>query len=98
MHWPEVTDWVLKPTNVAGRGVTPMALSRPTVALAPLLLAPLPQELEPIVAALNRLLQQVAQLLAREQRFLADAAHAEWHRPGNTHEKEIIMEIWGRRF
>src|SRR3990167_2530633 len=27
------------------------------------------------VAALNRLLQQVAQLLAREQRFLADAAH-----------------------
>jgi two-component system sensor histidine kinase QseC len=43
--------------------------------LAPLLLAPLPRELEPMVAALNRLLLQIAQLLAREQRFLADAAH-----------------------
>ena len=43
--------------------------------LAPLLLAPLPQELEPMVAALNRLLLQVTQLLERERRLLADAAH-----------------------
>ncbi len=43
--------------------------------LAPLTLAPLPQELEPMVAALNRLLQQVTGLLEREKRFLADAAH-----------------------
>ncbi|HHJ4328595.1 TPA: ATP-binding protein, partial [Klebsiella pneumoniae] len=43
--------------------------------LAPLLLAPLPQELEPVVASLNRLLQQVNQLLEREKRFIADAAH-----------------------
>ncbi len=43
--------------------------------LAPLTLAPLPQELEPMVAALNRLLLQVTQLLERERRFLADAAH-----------------------
>ncbi len=43
--------------------------------LAPLTLAPLPQELEPMVAALNRLLLQVNQLLEREKRFLADAAH-----------------------
>jgi len=43
--------------------------------LAPLTLAPLPQELEPMVAALNRLLQQVTTLLEREKRFLADAAH-----------------------
>lgn len=43
--------------------------------LAPLLLAPLPRELEPVVAALNRLLMQVAQLLEREQRLLAAAAH-----------------------
>lgn len=43
--------------------------------LAPLTLAPLPQELEPMVAALNRLLLQVTSLLEREKRFLADAAH-----------------------
>lgn len=43
--------------------------------LAPLLLAPLPQELEPVAASLNRLLQQVNQLLEREKRFIADAAH-----------------------
>ena len=43
--------------------------------LAPLLLAPLPKELEPVVAALNRLLQQVTSVLEREKRFLADAAH-----------------------
>ncbi|MCM2331354.1 MAG: ATP-binding protein [Pseudomonas sagittaria] len=43
--------------------------------LSPLTLAPLPQELEPMVAALNRLLLQVTGLLEREKRFLADAAH-----------------------
>ncbi|MCF7201636.1 ATP-binding protein [Pseudomonas oligotrophica] len=43
--------------------------------LAPLLLAPLPRELEPVAASLNRLLQQVNQLLEREKRFIADAAH-----------------------
>jgi two-component system sensor histidine kinase QseC len=43
--------------------------------LAPLTIAPLPQELEPMVAALNRLLLQVTSLLEREKRFLADAAH-----------------------
>ena len=43
--------------------------------LAPLLLAPLPHELEPVAASLNRLLQQVNQLVEREKRFIADAAH-----------------------
>ncbi|MGV6477407.1 ATP-binding protein [Azotobacter vinelandii] len=43
--------------------------------LAPLLLAPLPRELEPVVAALNRLLLQVTQLLERERQLLAAAAH-----------------------
>lgn len=43
--------------------------------LAPLLLAPLPRELEPMVASLNRLLLQVTELLEREKRFLAYAAH-----------------------
>ncbi len=43
--------------------------------LTPLLLAPLPQELEPVMAALNRLLLQVNQLLERERQLLAAAAH-----------------------
>lgn len=43
--------------------------------LAPLLLAPLPRELEPVAASLNRLLQQLNQLVEREKRFIADAAH-----------------------
>ncbi|MDO9624347.1 MAG: ATP-binding protein [Pseudomonas sp.] len=43
--------------------------------LAPLLLSPLPSELEPMGAALNRLLLQVNQLLNQEKRFIADAAH-----------------------
>jgi len=43
--------------------------------LSPLLLEPLPRELEPMAASLNRLLLQVRHLLEREKRFLADAAH-----------------------
>lgn len=43
--------------------------------LEPLSLAPLPTELEPMHAALNRLLSQVQELLQRERRFIADAAH-----------------------
>jgi two-component system, OmpR family, sensor histidine kinase QseC len=43
--------------------------------LAPLVFPPLPTELEPMAAALNRLLMQVNQLLDQEKRFIADAAH-----------------------
>lgn len=43
--------------------------------LSPLLISPLPRELEPIAASLNRLLLQVRRLLEREKQFLADAAH-----------------------
>lgn len=43
--------------------------------LEPLVIAGLPQELEPMAAALNRLLQQLNTLLEREKSFLADAAH-----------------------
>jgi two-component system, OmpR family, sensor histidine kinase QseC len=43
--------------------------------LQPLLLQDLPMELEPMQAALNRLLEQLNELVAREQRFIADAAH-----------------------
>ncbi|WP_417777938.1 ATP-binding protein [Stutzerimonas xanthomarina] len=64
-----------------GWGLRPLAhmaqllKSRDPDNLAPLLLAPLPQELEPVAASLNRLLQQVNQLVEREKRFIADAAH-----------------------
>lgn len=37
--------------------------------------APLPSELEPMQAALNRLLGQIQEVLSRERRFIADAAH-----------------------
>lgn len=43
--------------------------------LDPLLFRPLPTELEPMAAALNRLLLQVKQLISQEKRFIADAAH-----------------------
>ena len=43
--------------------------------LSPLEVGDVPQELEPMVASLNRLLLQVTTLLERERRFLAYAAH-----------------------
>ena len=64
-----------------GWGLRPLARmalllkSRAPDNLAPLLLAPLPRELEPVAASLNRLLLQVNQLVEREKRFIADAAH-----------------------
>lgn len=43
--------------------------------LKPLSLHPLPQELDTISGALNRLLERLRQLRVREKRFIADAAH-----------------------
>lgn len=63
--------WGLKPlANLAAtlRGRHPGSLE-------PLQLAPLPSELEPMQAALNRLLGQIQEVLSRERRFIADAAH-----------------------
>lgn len=57
------------------RQMVAMIRSRDPERLTPLSLAPLPSELEPVVAALNRLLAQVDHVLEREKRFLADAAH-----------------------
>jgi len=39
------------------------------------MLQDLPQELERMQAAFNRLLEQLNELVARERRFIADAAH-----------------------
>jgi len=66
---------------VIGWGFTPlraMAQSirgRTAETLQPLHLKPLPSDLEPMQTALNRLLVQVDELLERERRFIADAAH-----------------------
>lgn len=43
--------------------------------LEPLQLTPLPTELEPMQAALNRVLAQIREVMGRERRFIADAAH-----------------------
>ena len=63
-----------------GSGLKPLELARlirlrEPNSLQPIVLSDLPQELEPVQAALNRMLEQLHQLLAREQRFIADAAH-----------------------
>lgn len=64
-----------------GWGLRPLANLAATLrarhphSLEPLQLSPLPNELEPMQAALNRVLSQVQDLLGRERRFIADAAH-----------------------
>lgn len=63
--------WGLQPLQNMARVIR----ARHPDALEPLQLVPLPRELEPMQAALNRLLSQVETLLQREHRFIADAAH-----------------------
>lgn len=63
--------WGLKP--LADMAATLRA--RHSGSLEPLQLTPLPSELEPMQAALNRMLAQIQELLGRERRFIADAAH-----------------------
>jgi two-component system sensor histidine kinase QseC len=63
--------WGLQPLRAMAQSIR----GRDTDTLKPLHLSPLPQDLEPMQTALNRLLQQIDNLLARERRFIADAAH-----------------------
>jgi two-component system sensor histidine kinase QseC len=63
--------WGLKP--LANMAATLRA--RHSGSLEPLQLMPLPTELEPMQAALNRMLVQIREVLERERRFIADAAH-----------------------
>ncbi|WP_114417664.1 ATP-binding protein [Marinospirillum perlucidum] len=64
-----------------GRGLKPLHQlaqllhERDPQSLEPLQLKPLPRELETIQKAINLLMQQLRELLAREKRFIADAAH-----------------------
>ncbi|WP_448649700.1 ATP-binding protein [Pseudomonas fluorescens] len=63
--------WGLKPL----RAMVLSIRGRKTDILQPLHLKPLPSDLEPMQTALNRLLVQMDDLLERERRFIADAAH-----------------------
>ncbi|MGY4532082.1 two-component system sensor histidine kinase QseC [Pseudomonas sp. TE3786] len=63
--------WGLKPLQ----NMAQVIRARHAESLEPLLLTPLPRELEPMQAALNRLLSQIGHLLQRERRFIGDAAH-----------------------
>ena len=63
--------WGLRPLQRMAESIK----GRAPDSLAPLVFGPLPHELEPMGAAINRLLLQVNQLLDQEKRFIADAAH-----------------------
>lgn len=82
--WPNVVGSLLLAAMVwlaIGWGLRPLANMAETLrerhsgSLEPLQLVPLPSELEPMQAALNRMLAQIQEVLGRERRFIADAAH-----------------------
>ena len=63
--------WGLLPLQNMARVIR----SRHAESLAPLQIVPLPKELEPMQASINRLLAQIELMLQRERRFIGDAAH-----------------------
>ncbi|MDH0335591.1 ATP-binding protein [Metapseudomonas otitidis] len=67
----QLLGWGLRPLQRLARQLR----ARPVDSLEPLARGPLPPELEPVRSALDRLLQQLRNLLERERRFIADAAH-----------------------
>ncbi|MNJ34465.1 Sensor protein QseC [compost metagenome] len=82
--WPNVLGSLILAAMVwlaIGWGLRPLANMASTLrarhsgSLEPLQLPPLPSELEPMQAALNRMLAQIQEVLGRERRFIADAAH-----------------------
>ncbi|MFW9078424.1 ATP-binding protein [Pseudomonas sp. P2757] len=82
--WPNMIGSLLLAAMIwlaIGWGLKPLANMAATLrarhsgSLEPLQLTPLPSELEPMQAALNRMLAQIQEVLGRERRFIADAAH-----------------------
>jgi two-component system sensor histidine kinase QseC len=63
--------WGLKPLQ----NMAQVIRARHAESLEPLQLMPLPKELEPMQAAINRLLSQIEHAMQRERRFIGDAAH-----------------------
>ncbi|MEB0045929.1 MULTISPECIES: ATP-binding protein [unclassified Pseudomonas] len=70
MVWLAI-GWGLKPLE----DLAATLRARHSGSLEPLHMAPLPSELEPMQAALNQMLAQIQEVLGRERRFIADAAH-----------------------
>ncbi|MDD2050644.1 ATP-binding protein [Pseudomonas putida] len=82
--WPNVLGSLILAALVwlaIGWGLKPLADMAATLrarhagSLEPLQMMPLPTELEPMQSALNRMLAQIEDVLGRERRFIADAAH-----------------------
>ncbi|WP_460136205.1 sensor histidine kinase [Pseudomonas sp. S1_E04] len=82
--WPNVLGSLILASMVwlaIGWGLKPLAdmaatlRARHSGSLEPMQLTPLPTELEPMQAALNRMLAQIQEMVGRERRFIADAAH-----------------------
>jgi two-component system sensor histidine kinase QseC len=82
--WPNILGSLLLAAMIwlaIGLGLKPLVnmaatlRARPPGSLEPLQLTPLPTELEPMQAALNRMLAQIQEVMGRERRFIADAAH-----------------------
>lgn len=65
------TGWGLRPLSRLAAAIH----QRDPHNLQPLVMHPLPRELDTIVGALNRLLERIRHLRVREKRFIADAAH-----------------------
>lgn len=82
--WPNILGSLLLAAMIwlaIGWGLKPLVNMAATLrarkpgSLEPLQLTPLPTELEPMQAALNRMLAQIQEVMGRERRFIADAAH-----------------------
>ncbi|CAI8985700.1 two-component system, OmpR family, sensor histidine kinase QseC [Pseudomonas sp. IT-P258] len=82
--WPNILGSLLLAAMIwlaIGWGLKPLVNMAATLrarkpgSLEPLQLTPLPTELEPMQAALNRMLAQIQEIMGRERRFIADAAH-----------------------
>jgi len=66
-----LVSWGLQPLTAIAHALS----ARTPQALAPLPTAGLPQEVRPLVTAMNDLLQRLAAALAAQQALIADAAH-----------------------
>lgn len=82
--WPNILGSLMLAAMIwlaIGWGLKPLVNMAKTLrerypgSLEPLQLTPLPTELEPMQAALNRVLAQIQEVMGRERRFIADAAH-----------------------
>ena len=58
-----------------GPDLSEIGLSRSPESLAPIEVTPVPEEIQPLIGALNGLLARLAKALAQQRQFIADAAH-----------------------